>query len=546
MNKVAHYLQEHVVGEVYSSHDAREHFSRDASIFAQAPAIVVYPRSENDVRKTARFSWQLAERGRVIPITARGSGTDLTGAAVGSGIMLVFPAHMNKILELDPKSGIVAVQPGINYGKLQQTLLTHGRFLPPYPASLEYSTIGGAVANNASGSKSFKYGDTREYVRGLRVVLANGELIETGKLSRRELKAKLGLSSMEGEIYRGLDALIEENKEALKNSSGSNLAKSNVGYGLSKVKTKDGFDLTPLIVGSQGTLGVVTEVVLDSETHNPETSLVMAGFDTIEAALSAIDEIKKMKDSPSELDFVGRALLDFVSKNNPHILKGYFNEALPEILLFAEFDNESLRTQRKLVKKYHKIIEKYGQVVLESKEEEYIERVRAIRDTASGLLSHSDASKRAVPFIDDAVVSSDKIGALISVVSQLMEREGLKDYGIWGHAGDANIHVVPFLDLSLVGDRQKVFRIMQDYYTEVIKLGGSISGEYGDGRLRGPFLKMQLDSKAMELGLAVKKIFDPHGMLNPGIKFEATLEGAKGMVRPEYSIRKFADYLPRS
>src|SRR3954470_8281170 len=178
MSKVAHYLQEHLVGEVMSSTDARRYFATDGSILQLAPALIAYPRTENDVRKTARFTWQLAERGRSIPITARGAGTDQAGAAIGQGIIMVFPAHMNRIVEFDGKSGVVTVEPGINYGKLQQTLQTHGRFLPPFPASLEYSTIGGAVANNASGENSVKYGDTRSYVRSLRVVLANGEVIE--------------------------------------------------------------------------------------------------------------------------------------------------------------------------------------------------------------------------------------------------------------------------------------------------------------------------------------------------------------------------------
>ncbi len=545
MNKVAHYLQEHVVGEVYASHDVREHFSTDASIFKQAPAIVVYPRSENDVRKAVRFSWQLAERGRVIPITARGSGTDLTGAAIGSGIMLVFPAHMHKILELDPKNGLVAVQPGANFGKLQQTLFTHGRFLPSFPASGEYSTIGGAVANNASGSKSYKYSDTLEYVRGLRVVLANGELIETGKLNKRELKAKLGLSGMEGEIYRQLDSLLEEYKETIKNYSPQ--AKTNIGYNVSAVRSKDGsFNLTPLLVGSQGSLGVITEVVLDTETHNPETSLVMAGFDSIEACLQAIDEIKKMKFGPSELDFVDRNLLEFALATNPHVLKGYFNEAMPDILLFAEFDDESIRLQRKVVKKFNKIIEKYGQIVLESKQEEYIDRVRAVRDTAAGLLSHSESSYRAVPVIDDAAVPPEKLGALIGEIRALMQRYNQKQYGIWGHAGSSIVHAAPFLDLSLVGDRQKVFKMLKEYYEIVMKLGGSLSGEHGDGRLRGHLLPMQLDSSMMELCTKVKKIFDPHGIFNPGVKFDATEEQSKAWMRNEYSIRKFADHMPRS
>ncbi len=128
MSKVAHYLQEHVSGEVVTSADARRYFSTDGSIFTVTPAVILYPRSENDVRKAARFSWQLAERGRVIPLTARGAGTDQSGAAIGEGIILAFTAHLNRIVEFNAKTGVVTVEPGINYGKLQQTLQTHGRF----------------------------------------------------------------------------------------------------------------------------------------------------------------------------------------------------------------------------------------------------------------------------------------------------------------------------------------------------------------------------------------------------------------------------------
>src|SRR5437868_4630569 len=170
MSKVAHYLQKHLVGELMTTTDARRYFATDGSVLQLAPALIAYPRNENDVRKAARFSWQLAERGRIIPITARGSGTNQTGAAIGNGIMIVFPAHMNRVLELDTKTSTVTVEPGINFGKLQQTLHTHGRFVPSYPASIEYSTIGGAIANNASGEKSSKYGDMKSYVAGLRVV----------------------------------------------------------------------------------------------------------------------------------------------------------------------------------------------------------------------------------------------------------------------------------------------------------------------------------------------------------------------------------------
>src|SRR5680860_375485 len=140
MSKIAHYLQEHLVGEVLTKESARKYFSTDASIFEVKPKIIVYPRNTSDVRKTARFAWQLAERGKVLPITARGKGSDLSGAAIGEGIMLIFPAHMNRLIELDTRKGYARVQPGINYKNIQNTLHTHGQFIPPYPASIDYST----------------------------------------------------------------------------------------------------------------------------------------------------------------------------------------------------------------------------------------------------------------------------------------------------------------------------------------------------------------------------------------------------------------------
>ncbi|MEX2014350.1 MAG: FAD-binding oxidoreductase, partial [Candidatus Saccharimonadales bacterium] len=172
MNKVAHYLQEHLIGEVVTSDDAREFFSTDGSIFQIEPSIIAYPRNENDVRKTARFVWQLAERGRMVPLTPRGLGSNTTGSSINDGIILVFPAHLNKILELDTKSGSVVVEPGVSIDKLQQALHTHGRFLATTPVDYHYSSIGGALGRNSAGEHSIKYGSIKNYVKKARVVLS--------------------------------------------------------------------------------------------------------------------------------------------------------------------------------------------------------------------------------------------------------------------------------------------------------------------------------------------------------------------------------------
>lgn len=544
MSKVAHYLQEHVQGEVMTSTDARKYFSTDGSIFTVTPGVIVYPRVESDVRKVARFTWQLAERGRIIPVTARGAGTDQSGAALGNGILLVFPAHLHRVIEFDGKSGVVTVEPGINYGKLQQTLLTHDRFLPPFPASIEYSTVGGAVANNASGEKSLKYGSTMDYVDGLRVVLANGEVIETGRLSKRELNKKLGLPTFEGEIYRSLDALIEENHELLEQMR-LQTTKNTAGYALAEVKLKDGtFDLTPLFVGAQGTLGVITQITLQTEEHTPSSTLVVAYFNELQQAAKAIEELRQLSESPSAMEMVDDHLLHMVDTINPNLLKGVLDKPFPKLTLLVEFD-ESERSQKKLTKRTVKILEKYGAEFEIEQDPLKQEQLWRIRHSSATLAAHSEGGRRALPIIEDGIVPPDKFQEYVEAVYALFKKHRLP-VALWGHAGDAQLHMQPFLDLSQVGDRQTALRLIDEYYNLVISLGGSTSGQHNDGRLRAPYLEKLYGPQVYELFQKVKQIFDPYGTMNPGVKINVKLDDTKPLLRTSYSMDHLYDHLPRS
>ncbi|MGH7158202.1 MAG: FAD-binding oxidoreductase [Candidatus Saccharimonadales bacterium] len=544
-SKVAYYLQEHLSGEVITSPDARRYFSTDGSVLTMTPALVVYPKNENDVRKTARFTWQLAERGRVIPITPRGAGTDQGGAAITSGIILAFTAHMNRLLEFDDKSGVVVAEAGANYGKLQQTLHTHDRFLPPYPASIEYSTIGGAVANNTSGARGLKYGSTRDFVRSLRVVLANGEVIETERLSKRDLNKKLGLSTFEGEIYRALDKLLEENQQLLEKLE-LPVTKNAAGYGLQYVKSKDGaFDLTPLIVGAQATLGIITEIALETEQYVPNKTLVVGYFDDIPKAGQAVLELRDLPEMPSAIEMVDEKLLELVDAANPNLLKGASQKPFPKIVLLVEFDNPSDRTQKRLAKKARKIMEKLAASSVVETEPTAQEELWKVRQAASAAVTHHDGNARALPFIEDGIVPPEKFGELLQGIYQLFERHRLPA-AVWGHAGDANLHIQPMLDLGQVGDRQKVFKMMDEYYHLVISLGGSTSGGHNDGRVRGAYLERLYGSEVYQLFLKVKQIFDPYGTLNPGVKVGATVYSLKPLLRSSYSIDHLYDHLPRS
>jgi FAD/FMN-containing dehydrogenase len=543
MSKVAHYLQEHILGEVMTSTDARRYFATDGSILQLAPALIAYPKTENDVRKTARFSWQLAERGRVIPITPRGAGNDQTGAALSSGIMLVFPAHMNRVLELDTKANTVTVEPGINYGKLQQTLHTHGRFLPPYPASLEYSTIGGSIANNASGEKSIKYGDTRNYVSSLRVVIANGEVIETRRLNKRELSKKLGLATFEGEIYRSVDTLLEEQHDLVQQLE-RGVTKNNAGYDLIDIKRRDGsFDLTPLIVGSQGTLGIITEAMLNTEPHNPQATLMMARFDSLEQTQSAVLELRALSEKPSAIELVDQHVLQQLHELNSNQLKEITAPPFPAITLLVEFDGGE-RQNKKLTKRAEKIFDKYAKGVQVATDPEQQQLFWKVRQATSSLLGHNEGLLRAVPLFD-AAVPPDRLREYLEGIYALMKTNNLQP-AIWGHAGDANLHLQPRLNLGQVGDRQKAFRLMNDYNKLVISLGGTISAEAGDGRLHTPYLEFMYGSELYALLQKVKKIFDPYGTLNPGVKFGTSLDDLKAMVRTDYGLDHLYDHLPRS
>ena len=539
-SKVAHYLQQHLMGEVMTSADALKYFSTDGSVFTKKPKIVVYPRNTSDVRKTARFTWQLAEKGHVMPITARGKGTDQAGAALGDGVMMVFPAHMNKILELDKNT--VTVQPGLIYAKLEQTLHTHGRFLPPYPSSAEFSTIGGAVANNAAGEKTIKYGQMREFTQNLQVVLANGELIKTGRKGKRELNKLMKGDSFEAHIYRELEQMLINNADVIERSK-LNVSKNSAGYMLSQVRKKDGsMDLTPLIVGSQGTLGIVTQATIKTEPYNPSTTLVVGFFEDIDQAQQAVTKLHETH--PSALEMVDINLLEFVKKHHPEQLRGIVSEPYPEIVLLCEYDDLSERTQKSKTRKAKKILHDHAIEFRVTKDEHEKETLWKIRHSAAAVIWQVVGSAKALPIIEDGVVPRTKLKEYVARTYDIFEKYNL-DVALWGHAGDANMHMQPFLDLGKTTDRQKVFKIMQDYYGMVLDLGGSTSGEHSDGRLRAPFLPKVYGENMYKLFQDVKELFDPHGTLNPGVKVDVKMADLVPMLRNEYSMEHLYDHMPR-
>jgi len=535
-------IEEATTADVFTDQNIRDYFATDGSIFTQTPQAVVYPTNTHDVSEVVKILDQEARSKRkTIGITARGKGTCQSGGALGEGVSLVFPAHMHHIKEID--KNLVTVQPGVHYASLQRVLHSHNRFMPPYPSSINFSSIGGAIGNNACGEKTIKYGSTREYVRSLQVVLSNGEIITTKRLTPMGLARKKQQQNLEGKIYRDVDALVKKNASILNNAR-PHTSKNAAGYDLWDVRGKYGsFDLTPMIVGSQGTLGIVTEAQLSVPVYNPHTTLLVGFFDDLDHMEAACAKLLKLE--PSALEFVDKNLLDFLQKNHPSMIRGLIPSPTPKIVLLCEFDNHSSVLRQTKAHRAIRIMENYARSHRMSVKKEEQQQLWRIRHSAAAVIWMNKGKQKALPIIEDGVVPLSKMKEFLEGTYKLLKKYKL-DIAVWGHAGDANLHLQPFMDVSKATDRTKVLKLADEYYKMVISLGGSTCGEHNDGLSRAPYLKELYGKEVYDVFVEVKKIFDPYNIMNPGKKIGVTTEQTKKLLRHSYGMEHLYDHMPHN
>jgi len=515
MNKVAGYLNGHIVGEVIASPSLRDEFSTDRGILKLEPELVARPKVTNDIRKIARFTWQLAEKSHVLPLTARGHGTDTTGGSIGKGIIVNTSAHLDNIIFIAPKgkSRFVHVQSGASSRTLERTLRSHGLSIPAIDLSAD-GTIGGAVARNIGSEMSGKYGLIGQWLEKVEVVLANGDLIETGRINKRELQAKKGLQTFEGDVYRKLDALIDENQELISEHVLSENV-DNIGYNaISGVKGNDGsFDLTPLFVGSQGTLGIISEMVFKADFYNSETTIMIACFDSPEQARDAADSIMSLE--PSMLDLLDGNLFEIAAKEFGKKFPAFEN-SFPSSVLVMQFNDFSERTRRRKSKKVIKNLTKNGATILNDSDYP-ADELYAIADIES-LLSYpeeKDVSRLSV--IEGASVPLERREDFLTSLKVLADKHHL-ELPMRIRWLDDIIYTRPLLNLKKLSDKQKVFKLINDYASLVADCDGVFLAEGAEGRLKANAAYAQLDPDVINLYSQVRAIFDPLGTLNPGVK----------------------------
>ncbi len=538
MSKIASYLATHLRGEVLSGKAVLDALSTDGSVLKATPILAAYPYNTSDIRKIAHFAWQLAEKGHVLPLTTRGSGASKVGAAIGSGAIVSLPTHFDTIFEVDTKQKLARVQPGVSVSTLQQTMRTHGLEWP-IDVSNPSSTIGGAIANNTYGGKAVKFGDASDWIDQIEVVLSNGDILQTGRLSKRQLSKKKGLSGSEGEIYRKLDALIDDNQQIITDLSQK---QTSAGYAISKVKDNRGnFDLTPLIAGSQGTLGIITEAILKLDVYHPQKEVVAVTLSTLDNIDQIINNIQKA--SPDKAEYVDGASLERIEVDLKEILPDDDPDIQPKGLIFVELSDVGRRAKGR-ANKLAKSIEKLGhQTAISDGDLESAGEIWQIYQRVQTALSLGDDDhKFPTPIVDDALLPINETVHFIEAAHDLAKDHRTK-LVFSAHLGTGVVHAHALLDLNNLTDRNKVDKFIDAYYNLVIKHDGGIAGEYAEGRLRAGQNSLQFTDGELELFAQIKRIFDVYGIFNPGVKLVSDKDATK--LNEHYLGGKFADRLPR-
>ena len=539
-SKVAQYLNEHLLGEVTTNDHVRKQYASDGGVLHIVPDMVIYPRTTSDIRKVARFSWQLAEKGHQLSITPRGGGTDQTGGAIGSGVILDVRAHMNEIFEIDVKQKLVRVQPGVTFKTLNDALRLHGLCIPTYPQSHAYSTVGGAIANNASGIMSGKYGTISEWIHQIEVILSNGEVLQTGRVSKRDLNKKKGLQTFEGEVYRSVDNLIADN-DALIDSLAID-GRDNAGYNLVDTKRRDGsIDLMPLIVGSQGTLGIISEVILKTQPIAEQPLVGALAFTDLDAARDGLDILRSL--DPSVLELIDGRVFESAAKHGKSYQ--FYKDALDQgnvaAVVYVEYDQSGDHAKKKAAKKIQKAFEEQPVFVALERDKEKSDDLRILLQAPMLSMLPDKPEFSTPPILECAYVPQERLEDFMKAVKE-MESKNHVELPLCGHAGEHTYYARPELDFHKVADRQKVFKLLAEWSVLVAAHNGSLIGMSGEGRLKAAFAYRDMDQDVRDMYKAVRDLFDPMGFMNSGVKQAVELKTLAGNLRNDYDGSDFAKY----
>lgn len=525
-------LQKILKGEVSDDSETLSHYSRDCSIFEITPQAVVYPKDCEDIRKLVAF----VSDHPPLSITPRSAGTDMTGAAIGEGIILDVSKHLNKLIGITEDSA--TVQPGMLYREFEVETLKKGLLLPTYPASREICTVGGMAASNAGGELELTYGPINKYLKKVKVILADGNEYIFEALNQAQLDKKCVQKNFEGKIYSQILDLINENRKIIEEAR-PRVSKNSTGFDLWDVWSKETFDLTKLIIGSQGTLGIITELefrLIKPKSYQVLLVIFLPNLSELDQVVEKVLEYKPeafecFDDQTYKLaaDHAWDLTKSFKTSNRISAFFQFLPEKLqsklPNLTLLANFTSDSLQEAREKAQATKQALAKFNLKSEIKNSPKAQEKYWIIRHKSFGLLMKYAKNSKAASFIDDIIVKPSCLPEFLPKLNALIAP--YKDklvYTLAGHIGDGNFHIIPLMDLSKAEVRAIIPELMEKVFRLVFEYKGSISAEHNDGLIRGPYLPEQYGEKVYQLFKRIKEIFDPKNIFNPHKKVDATLK----------------------
>jgi FAD/FMN-containing dehydrogenase len=536
-------------GEIETSKEATSFYSHDASLFEIQPDVVVFPKDVADICGLVSYINQNKADNPNLSLTARSGGTDMGGGAINDSIVVAFEKHFKGIGL--PAKGQITVQPGVYYRDFERETLKQNLLMPSYPASREICMIGGMVANNAGGEKSLIYGKTDRYVTEIKIVLRDGREHTFRPLNKAALQNKLQEDGIEGDLYRKIYSIVTENADLIKKSK-LKVSKNSTGYNLWDVWDEEIFDINKIIVGSQGTLGLITQVTFRLVRAQPLSGTIVAFIPSLKNLGEIIKAILPLRPTCMEsfdehtLKFAFRFFLSFRKTLGwkRFIILGLsfipvlgklmrYLPRLPKVIMLIQFEGDSQDHINNSFAAVENILARLNIDTHRARDKKHEEKFWIMRRESFNLLRKNIKRKHTAPFIDDLIVPTDCLPDFLPQLTEILNRYKLS-YTVAGHMGDGNFHIIPLMDLTLPSERDKIAPILEEVTKLILLYGGSLSGEHNDGLIRGPFLNLLYNNEMMELFREVKNLFDPDKIFNPHKKLDASWQYSEAHMRKKF------------
>jgi len=544
-------LKKFIKGEVSSDPEVLQQHSRDMSAFEMKPSVVISPQNKEDLQNLVLFVWQNKQSHPELSITARGGGTDMTGGSLTNSIC-VDTQHFNHIGEVIQES--ITVEAGTLYKDFETEIRKRNFSFPSYSLPNTSCTVGGMVANNAGGEKSFAFGKIEKYIEELDMILADGKEYTFKKLSKENMLNKLSLETFEGQIYQKTYMLLETHFDLIQ-SHRPKVSKNSSGYNIWNVWDRNIFDIPQLIVGSQGTLGIITKITCKLIPKKKETGMLLITMNNY-AHLTDILRIAQSYHPVSiesfddyTLQFALKYIADFapVLHVSPFFLELEFlpefikkkKHTLPKLTLLIEFEEDEKFHIDKTFLELQTELAQFTSIhskIISGKTERETQRIMSKESFIFDVIHKKISNKKPVPFIDDFCVDPKVLPELLPKIYKICNENNLI-YSVTGHIGNGNLHIFPLLDMTAEAEREKIFIVGEKIYDVVLEYGGSLSGEYGDGLIRSPYLKKQFGEEIYSIFEQMKQTFDPLNIFNPGKKVGITTDMVKQFLMKTNEIK---------